>query len=333
MTRSAAGCSFDLHECLYSSYEALFSTANDRVSPIRVTAVNPSDSPCAVLLMYQHENGKQYYRAMEVLKDGKKSGAYTVPAHSTAVLVSESDWRRRLKPGGAKFTLNADGKDVTDQKAASVKLVTVIGSAAPDGEKEGAPRVTAGAYTAQSSMLKVEKAKVMEPILNRNLMGSFFTKGLNFLNFNFPIGTDKMKPFLESGSVGLDLPFAKVIPRISVAIDGSTSAVIGTDIGEFTSKEGPLVNWKSADVRQIESCINEDDANSFFKSKIAKGFSQYVNMMDGGLKTGTVKGSVGLFASLTYKYMHNSKTDKWMGDALSGMIGVTLSLSCKQVID
>ena len=325
-----AGCSFDGHDCLYSEYNALYSPQNDYVSPVTVTVINPSDSDCAVQLMYQDIDQKQYYHTMGAVgSDGKEDTSLTtVPAGGRVKLVTWKDWRRHLKPGGNKFELIVDGKNKTDDKNTVLQIAVYYPWAVVTGTATGSPSFVTTQYSITPTLLTVEKAKLEKPIVEASMTTKFFSQGLNFFNFSFPIES-KLGPWFDGGSVGLDLPIPKIIPRISVAIDGSTSVVVGVDPGDFTGKKGPLVNWKNKDSQVIDRCLKESDKSNSFKKKLKNGYYTGLwSAMKGGLKMGTVRGTVGVFAGLVFRIEHGqSGSGTWTSKNLTGLIGIVPSLT------
>ena len=242
--------------------------------------INPSDQEYVVHLMYQgvgdKGNGiKQVYHTMGIRKDNGKEDTSntTIPAHGRVTLVTQLDWRRKLKPDGAVFELDVDGKAQEKGKKGVPQFVLQESTAAETGFQTGSPKLTSGQYSVDATLLTVEKAALKEPLVDASMDAGFLTSGLNFLNFSFDIKS-KLKPFFTSGSVGIDLPFEKIAPKISVAIDGSTSFVIGTDVGNFTSKEGgPLINWKNKDSKAISDSLTEQDKSNAFMKKIKQGYA------------------------------------------------------------
>ncbi len=328
-----AGCSFDGRDCFYTSYNALYSSKNDAESPIRVTVINPSDQDCVVELAYQDADKKQYFHTMGLEDSAGKENtkSVTIPAGERKVLTTSQEWRRKLKPGGNIFTWSVDGKDVKDSKATVMQLVIHSSGDAIDKYKTGSPALKSGSYTIVPTQLTVAKAKMEQPLAGPNLIGSFFNASSNLFNFSFPVNKDD-GPFAKVGSVGLDLPFSKFVPRIAVAIDGSTSIVVGTDAGNFTSDKGPIVSWKNQDAKDIEDSLTDQEKSNAFMKKIGQGVSTAsMSYLNGGLSLKSVKGSIGLYVGLIYKLEYEAEQSggeqKWTSKKLTGIAGFVPSLA------
>ena len=317
-----SGVSFDDHECLAAEYPALINNHNDRSVPITAHVENPTDQKIQVMLAYQHIEEKQYYRSMS--SDGTDKGDFYVAPHSSATLKISNEWRRKLRPGGAAFTWKNGTQETRESKKLLVQLVMTDAADLTKSFTEGSPDLSKGTFAKiVPTQLQAEASAAEQPIIGASLLSSFFGATGNLFNFNFPMsGGD----FFASGSVGLDVPFAALIPRISVALDGSTSIILGIDPGGFTDKKGPLFNKDGFDSPEIKKIINASfkDTSTALK-KVATGASQYSNAdREGGVKLGNIRGTIAPVFGIVYRVEHNG--DTWTSKNLAGVFGVVASL-------
>ena len=319
-----SGVSFDDHECLAAEYPALINNHNERSVPITVHVENPTDSRLQVMLAYQHIDGKQYYRSMS--SDSSDKGDFQVAPHSSATLKINNEWRRKLRPGGAEFTWKKGTQETSESKKLLVQLVLTDAADLTKSFTEGSPDLSKGTIVKiVPTQLQAEASAVEQPIINASLLSSFFGGTGNLFNFNFPMSGGKV---FTNGSVGLDVPFAAFIPRISVALDGSTSIILGIDPGGFGDKKGPLLNKEGFDSPEIKKVLNasfKDTATAL--KKVASGVYQYNNGdREGGVKLGNIKGTIGPVFGIVYRVEHSEDQNTWTSKNLAGVFGVVASL-------
>lgn len=317
-----SGVSFDDHECLAAEYPALINNHNERKVDITAHVENTSDKKLQVILVYQHIEKKQYYRSMS--SDGSDKGTFYIEPHSSGTLKVTNEWRRKLRPGGAAFTWKTGTEEKTEETKRLVQMVLTDADSPSGSFAEGSPDLSKGTYTKIiPTQLQAEASAVEQPIIGASLLSSFFGGTGNLFNFNFPMsGGD----FFPSGSVGLDVPFAAFIPRISVALDGSTSIILGIDPGGFGEKKGPLLNKDTFDSPEIKKVINATfkDTSAALK-KVATGACQYSNAdREGGVKMGNIKGTIAPVFGIVYRVESNGET--WTSKNLAGVFGVVASL-------
>ncbi len=320
-----AECAFDGHDCMINEYTALYSTANDRQFDIRVTMVNPSDTHYVLHAIYEQadkdeESGaKQYYYSREI------------PAGKETTLKFNKAWRSLLKPGGAQYELKIDNKEeksAEDEKRVLLFALENSGDTpASDGaSKAGMPSLKAGGYTLMKSQLRMEAAKLSQPLDGVPKNAAFLSKMSGFADISFPMNIGgKVFP---SGSAGFDLPFADFTPRLNFAIDGSFSIFIGKDVGDWTGAKGPIAKWQSSDAKQIKDKVDNLNKKYAFQQKRQKGYAEYqMQRQPGGVKVGNVAGSFGIFAGLVFTIEYSEDRGEWVSKNLQGVIGGAFSLS------
>ncbi len=319
-----AECSFDGHECLFNEYMALYSNANHYEFPIRVTVVNPTSDHYQLHLIYEDvdtdkdKNPKQFYFSRNV------------EANKETEIEIEQEWRRRVKPGGAQYTLNIDGKDsksgTDDKRVVLLALQKTSANASDDGKAvEGAPKLTNGNYILFKSNLKVEAAKLSQPFTGVPGNPSFLSGMTGFADISFPMNIGG--EVFPTGSAGIDLPFADFTPRLNVAIDGSFSLVVGKDAGTFGKEKGPIKSWQSGDAAFVSKYVKAQEYQYAWMNKVEKGCTEATLMQGkGGLKTGNVQGSFGVFVGLIFGIEYSEAEGKWSSTNLQGIIGGAFTL-------
>lgn len=322
-----AECSFDGHDVMTNEYTALYSTMNTREFDIQVTLVNPTDTHYVLHTVYEQadkgeETGcKQYYYSREI------------PAGKETTLKFNKAWRSLLKPGGGRYKLKIDGSEA--ESAEDEKQVLLFALQNSDDKpsagtpaKAGMPELKTGAYKLLKTQLRMDAAKLSQPLEGVPKNAAFLSKMSGFADISFPMNVGG--EVFPSGSAGFDLPFADFTPRINFAIDGSFSIFIGKDVGDWTGAKGPIAKWQTADAEQISQKVKNLGKKYEFQNKRQKGYAEYqMQRQPGGVKVGNVAGSFGIFAGLVFTIEYSEDREEWVSKNLQGVIGGAFSFSAE----